>query len=109
MPTLAGAILIAAAIIWSFKRMSQAVTDALARLTSEVSETIADVAQKLADIAASSDDTATAAQINEQADRLNTFQENLLTTGGGTPVTPPAERERARRRAVRPRDRSSAP
>lgn len=91
MPTLTGAILIALAIIWSFKRMSQALTDAIARLTTEVSETIADVAQKLADIAAGTDDSAAAAAINAQADILNTFQENLLASGGATPITPPPE------------------
>ena len=79
MPTIIGAALIALAILWSVRKMSQAVTDALARLSTEVSETIADVAQKLADIAAGTDDTAAAAAINEQADKLNAFQETLIT------------------------------
>lgn len=89
MSTLAGAILIAAAIIWSFHRMSQALTDAIARLSTEVSETLVDVVAKLTEIANGTDDTAAATAIQAQADRLDEFQKTVLAPS--TPTEPPPE------------------
>lgn len=84
--TLLSALILARGI----HRMTQALTDAVNRLTIEVTETLDDVAQALRDAANNTDDEAAAAAINAQADRLDAFQATLPqgedTVAGGDTV-----------------------
>lgn len=88
MQTIVGALLIAFAVLWagrgisrsinrSSTQMSEAVTTALARLSTDVSNVIADVAVALRNAADHSDDDATAAAINEQAQKLEDLDVSL--------------------------------
>lgn len=65
------------ALTWSICRMSKALEDAIARLTTEVNETLTDVAEALRKAAEATDDTAAADAIGAQADRLDAFQATL--------------------------------
>lgn len=97
MPTIVGALLIAFALMGAAKQisrsinrsanqMSEAVTTALARLTTDVSNVITDVADALRNAAGGSNDGATADAILAQAQRLEDLDASLKA-----PPAPPAD------------------
>ncbi len=82
-----GSVIVSAAIIWSTRKMSEALVAAVNNLKTEVSETIQAVADKLAEIANNTGDAEAAAAINAQAAALDELQKGPLAP---TPVEPPA-------------------
>lgn len=88
MPYTAVAVLVSALILArGLHKMTQALTDAVNNLKTEVSETVQAVVDKLAEIAANTDDQAAADAINAQAQALDDLQKGALAL---TPVPPPA-------------------
>lgn len=73
-----GALFITAAILWSSRKMSQALTDAVDRLKAEVAETAAAISAKLQEIANNTSDQEAADAINAQAQALDDLQTGIL-------------------------------